>query len=272
MKPIWLIENFVSDNYYQDLIDEVKKQGYECCVIQYQPFQSGDYNKVCSDTDCVVFQGSINLAEQLQKEKPQWRPGVIATWANYECDTYYPNFQEYLLNQDFEYVTVEELGNNWWDIYRKHGKEALIWARPASGKKTFKSSTIDLDEFDKVYKTWIVQYTKPDDVIVVASPKTINGEWRFICGENKIIGVSLYMYQENRIYIPSAPPKATELCQHILNSVSWRPDRFFALDICETIDGKFWMLELNAFSSCGLYKANKANIVREVSEYASSLH
>ncbi len=265
------MENFVADNYYEDLIVEVKNQGHECCEINYGPFKSGNYNKICSDTDCVVFQGSINLAEQLQKEKPNWRPGVIATWSNYECDLYYRYFKEYLLNQDFECVTVEELGTNRWDIYRKHGKEALIWARPSSGKKTFKAATIDLDEFDKVYNSWIVPYTKPSDVVIVSSPKTINGEWRFICGENKILGVSSYMYQQNRIYIPSAPPKATELCQHILNSVSWSPDRFFALDICETIDGKFWLLELNAFSSCGLYKANKQNIVREVSEYAERL-
>lgn len=267
-KLTWCIEDFVSDNYYQDLIDEVKNQGHECCVIRYAPFQSGDYNKVCSDVDCVIFQGSINLAEQLQKEKPNWCPGVIATWSSYECNLYYQYFEEYLLNQDFEYITVEEFGNNRWDIYRKHGKEALIWARPSSGKKTFKASTIDLEEFDKVYNNWIVPYTNPNDVVVVSSPKTINGEWRFICCEQRIVGVSSYLYQGNRIYIPSAPAGATQLCQHILDSTTWRPDQFFALDICETIDGKFWMLELNAFSSCGLYKANKQNIVKEVSQYA----
>ena len=109
MKAKWVIEDFVFDNGYEELIAEVKKQGHECCVIRYEPFQSGNYDKVCQDNDCVVFQGSIQLAEQLQKDKPNWRPGVIADWRNYWCVTWYAHMREHLFNDNYICMTAGEL-------------------------------------------------------------------------------------------------------------------------------------------------------------------
>ena len=40
------------------------------------------------------------------------------------------------------------------------------------------------------------------------------------------------------------------------------------MDIAEDNDGKYWLLELNSFSSAGLYASNKDNIVKKVSEIA----
>lgn len=272
MKAKWIIEDFVADNCYQDLIDEVKKQGHECCVIKYFPFQSGNYDKVCQDRDCVVFQGSINLVEQLQKEKPNWVPGVIATWENYECHNYYPPISQHLFNRNYGMYTVEQLLPDKWDIFRCYGEDATIWIRPSSGKKSFTARTVDLEEYDKFINTWVIPYTKSDDKIVISTPKKVNGEWRFICSKDKgILGQSCYMYQGNRIYVPSAPNGAIQKCEDVLWEMNYKtywPDPFFALDIVEDIEGNFSLMELNAFSSCGLYKANKETIVSEVSSYA----
>ena len=68
MKPKWLIEDFALENNFSALADEVKKQGMECEVIKYIPFESGTYN-VFKDSDCVIVQSSLQLAGQLLKEK-----------------------------------------------------------------------------------------------------------------------------------------------------------------------------------------------------------
>lgn len=275
MKVKWVIENFVSDNGYEELIDEVKKQGHECCVIRYEPFQSGNYDKVCQDTDCVVFQGSINLGEQLQREKPNWVPGVIATWKNYECHEYYPFIAQHLFNRNYGIYRVDELLENRWNIFALFGEDATIWMRPSSGKKPFTARLVDLEEYEKFINTWVIPYTNGNDWIVISTPKKIRGEWRFICNNNQeVIAYSCYLYQGNRIYVPSAPIEAIQKCKDILwemNHMNYWPDPFFAVDIWEDFDGKFSLGELNAFSSCGLYKCKKDPIVWEVSQYAESL-
>lgn len=276
MKAKWLIEDFVADNNYQELIDEVKKQGHECCVIRYEPFQSGNYDKVCKDIDCVVFQGSIQLAEQLQKDKPNWKPGVIANWRNYWCVTWYAHMREHLFNKNYRCMTAGELLEEKWDLYRRFGQDATIWVRPDSGNKPFTAQTVELERFDKFYDQWIKNFCKPEDGIVVSTPKKINGEWRYICTGNDILGVSCYLYQGNRIYVPSAPTKATEKCKEVLKALHNSfpmdfPDKFFACDVWEDTEGNYFLGEFNAFSSCGLYKCNKEPIVREVSAYTESL-
>ena len=273
-KCIWVVENFTSDNGYDELIAEVKKQGHECCVIQYEPFQSGNYDKVCQDTDCVVFQGSINLAEQLQREKPKWKPGVIADWRNYECHNYYPPIVHQLFNRNYGIYTVDHLILDKWDIFRCYGEDASIWIRPSSGKKSFTARVVDLEEYDRFIDTWVIPYTKPTDKIVVSTPKKINSEFRYVCFYNEIVGESCYLYQGNRIYVPSSPTKSKEKCKDVLNDIEKLnvfPDPFFIVDIWEDIEGNFSLGELNSFSSAGLYKCNKEKIVTYVNKYCEGL-
>jgi hypothetical protein len=68
MEVKWLIEDFEGNGMLDPLIKEVEKQGMECEVINYVPFQSGEYNQYFNE-DCVVFYGSLNLGRQLQKDK-----------------------------------------------------------------------------------------------------------------------------------------------------------------------------------------------------------
>jgi hypothetical protein len=67
--------------------------------------------------------------------------------------------------------------------------------------------------------------------------------------------------------IPAVPEGATEMCKKVLQK-EYYPDRIFCVDICEDGDGEFWLLELNSFSSCGLYACDKDKIVKRVSEIA----
>ena len=95
----WLIENFERDGSISELAEEVKRQGFPRKVTEYVPFSGGDYSDIWPKEACVVFQGSIQLARQLQREKP-WIPGVIATWRNYLCQVYYAHWGAFLLNNE----------------------------------------------------------------------------------------------------------------------------------------------------------------------------
>ena len=64
MKIIWVIENFVKESSYTELIDAVKRAGHDLIVI------NGDYsrsifNHLRGKNQCVIFNGSIQMTELL---------------------------------------------------------------------------------------------------------------------------------------------------------------------------------------------------------------
>jgi hypothetical protein len=144
----------------------------------------------------------------------------------------------------------------------------MIFIRPDGGDKSFTGRPLDLQDFDKFWTNDVVCGAKKEELVVVSTPKNIRGEWRYICTNQKeILGVSLYKYNDQRTYIPSAPEKATKLASEIL-AVGWYPDPVFTVDICEDMDGNYWLLEMNSFTSAGTYAAPKGPIVKRVSEIA----
>lgn len=267
MKCIWIIENFTDSQDYRDLIEAVRASGRECHVIDKRNHFNFDEGWIKTG-GCVLFQGSINMAK-LAKESlsADCYPITYCDWNNFLCSNYYPHLKEFLFNDKYEIVPLKELIENKFDYYRKFGKEALIFVRPDSGEKTFQAQLIDLIDFDAFWQKGQAKEVKPEDLVLVSTPKKINGEWRFVCSKNEIIAQSTYQYQGQTCLIPCAPAGATALCEKILRA-GYYPDEVFCVDICEDDDGHFWLLELTSFSSAGLYACDKQKIVEKVSEIA----
>ena len=116
MKPIWIVENFVGDNSYEDLIEEVKKQGHKSIVLDITNHFELKPNLISSG-DCVVFQGSIQLFRKLKAELPAYPVGW-QTDPHYLCSNYYPYVQKYLFNDKHVFTTIAGLKHNKFWFYR----------------------------------------------------------------------------------------------------------------------------------------------------------
>ena len=266
MKPIWIVENFVGENGYETLIEEVRKAECECIVLDIRNHFELRPNLI-DLLKCYVFQGSIQMFRKIKSEHPLACPLGWMNDNNYLCTSYYPIFQKYLFNDWHMFTTMAGLKENKWHIYRTFGKDTTVHIRPNGGDKTFSGQLIDLQDFDTCFSASRCS-AKDSDIAVVSTPKNILGEWRFICtDEGEIVTVSSYMYRGKRTYVPSAPEGATKLCKEIL-SVGWFPDPIFTVDICEDNDGNFWLMEFNSFTSAGTYGADKAKIVESVNKIA----
>jgi hypothetical protein len=212
------------------------------------------------------FQGSIQLYRKLRAETPA-RPLGWMTDNSYKCSVYYPYFQNFLFNNQHCFVGLGTLKKEKWFFYSVFGKDALIYVRPDAGDKLFTGRLLDLIDFDKFFDPISSESAaKNNDLIVVSSPKNIRGEYRFIIKGKEIVAHSTYLYMGQRTCIPSVNPKAAELCKKILKTVDYSPDPVYTIDICEDKDGECWMLELNSFTSAGLYGADKHQIVKEISK------
>ncbi len=266
MKPIWIVENFTNGSDVNDLIVEIKKQGFELQLIGAK--NHFKYDDINYNNQCIIFHGSITMTDIIKKQLNTCFPVVWLTKENYRCSKYYLPLKHLLFNDNHEITTVSNLKSAKFDYYRRFGKEAMIFIRPDVGDKTFTGQLVDLQYFDRIWDNNIVCNAKDDDLVIVSTPKTINGEWRFIVNKyDGIIAYSTYQYQGLRTYIPSAPQGAIDKCNEVL-TVGYHPDSVYDVDICEDADGNFWLLEINSFSSAGMYECKKDLIVKRVSEIA----
>lgn len=273
MKAHWIVENFTDSDDYRELVAAVRRSGRECFVIGRHNHFDFDPSGF-SEHECVIVQGSIQMTKNIRSRLPHGCfPVAYNSWNNYLCSAWYPKFQDLLFNDKHEFMTLGELKANKFDIYRRFGKEALIFVRPDSGEKSFSGQLIDLQDFDRIWNNAVASNAKDEDLVIVSTPKTINGEWRFVCSkyDNEIIAQSTYQYQGKKTLIPSAPAGAAELCKKIWNR-DCHPDSVYCVDICEDADGNFWLLEFTSFSSAGLYETNKDRVVQKVSEIAEKEH
>jgi hypothetical protein len=267
----WIIEDFEPDNKFEDLAKEVIRQGMQCELIQYLPLQSGSYD-VFGNQDCVIFQGSIELARQLKKQKG-WIPGPWLTAKNYECTTYFAHYGKYLFNDPYVLVPCGDLLRKFeWLKNQALGgylKDHLFF-RPSSGLKPFSAGVQNVEskeQFVSSWWPWVEQFMEPESIIVVSTAKNILQECRFVCADHEIITGCQYKKENGIEYTPGYPDEAKALADLIAQE-KFQPDPMFIIDICQGADKQFYLLEINSFSCGGLYACEMEPIVKKASELA----
>jgi hypothetical protein len=262
----WIVENFSNDQGVVVLTQHIKDKGYN--LIELSRTSGYEKSLVKLDNQCVLFYGSINMAEIIRKHLTTCAPVVWSDPSDFLCSNYYSRFTKFLFNDRHKFMTLGEFRDNLWNVYFEFGKDAMIFIRPDSGDKTFAGQLLDLQDVS-VWDNAIKCNAKPDDIIVVSTPKNIIGEWRYIVSQTEILGMSCYRYHGKSTLVPSAPPLATELVKKIIDSAPL-PAKICAVDIASDSDNNYWLLEFNSFNSCGLYAMDKSKIVKVASEIALS--
>ena len=263
MKPKWLIEDFAEDNNYFRLADEVKRQGYDYELITYTPFQSGSFDRF-SDDECVIVVASLQLAGQLLNQK-KWTPNAWLNLKQYECSYYYAHLGKYLFNDKYIMLPRTEAKRRITELFEMYGKEDCIFIRPSSGFKTFTGKVFSKDNFDSDWK-WVDEFTNPEDLVIVSTPKDIKAEWRFVIAEGEVISGSMYKLNKTPKYKREWFSEAINLANEVAKQFS--PDPMYVLDICQGADDNFYLLEIGSFSCAGLYSCDVEPIVRRASEIA----
>lgn len=273
MKPKWLIEDFGADNKFDLLAEETKKRGFDTVFVRYIPFEIGSYNKF-EPNDCVVVQSSLNLARQLMREK-RWIPGPWLNSNAFECSTYYAYLGKHHINNKYTLLPRAEVPRFLPTLRRQFSENGDLFIRPSSGQKTFTGKVFLEKHWDKNWE-WVEEYTEPESLIIISSPKVIDREWRFIVADGEIITGSLYKerigslftskYREvddaNDIKDALALVKAKEVAAE-----GYHPDPMFVIDICES-NNKMYLLEIGSFSCAGLYDCNITKVVDAASQIA----
>jgi hypothetical protein len=276
VKPRWLIEDFNADNKFDKLAKETRSRGFDTEVVKYVPFEGGDYSRFYKGHDCVVVQASINLCKQFQKEA-RWIPGPWLNSKAYECSKYYSFLGRFHVNSDYVMLPRAEVPRQMGFLKKTFGSEDnALFLRPSSGHKTFTGKVFHERNFESDWD-WVEEFTDPDSLIIISSPKVIVREWRFIVSGSTVVTGSLYRERigpigsgKYREIDPSTYPadkKALDKAIEIADE-KYNPDPMYVIDICETEKGEMNLLEVGSFSCAGLYDCNIPIIVDEAEKNA----
>ena len=269
MKVTWIIEGKVFEHNIDALKAELKRQDIPFELAKYIPFEKGMYKnpKGVERNGCVLFYGSLNLMRQLLREK-SWIPCGWCTLKNFECSKYYAYFGKFLLNQDYIMLPAVELLRQKEFIYNKMGIDNCVFVRPSSGFKEFAGDVVPFDEMDKNALGFGFYHENPELMTVVTTPKVLTKEWRFVVAKKKVITGSQYrLGKDVEPELVEIDCEAALYAQSIVDEVEWEPDPIYTLDVCES-NGELFLLELNGFSTSGLYDCDLETIIRVASKMA----
>lgn len=268
MKPTWLIERGVYRNDAARVKDEVERQGMQCAEVDYFPGRkTPDDLRGCPalpDNACVVLWGTLPLMQQLQIQHT-WIPGGWCHLQNLDCSTYYRQFGPWLLNNQHAMLTGVEATRQEQQLFEQFGRDELF-VRPSGVHKLFTGKVVYRDDFRDAIAP--ARYD-PLTLVVVAPPQEIAREWRLIIVGDVVVAASQYRDQGAISIATGCPEEVARFAAEILNSVRWRPDRAFMMDVCES-DGRLHILELNSFSCSAWYACDVAAVVRAASEAAQA--
>ena len=196
----------------------------------------------------------------IQRHYPNWNPGGFCTFANYDCEVYYPKLSEYLLNSRCHVAGLDQLLIDQDDLFAEFERNGKVFVRPCSLEKTFPGKVVGRDEFRLLLEG--ARYANPR--VLVSRPVPISREWRVIVEGGRAVCGCQYL-AGGRLNIDPAIPKEVEaFVDDVWQSVQWTPDRMFVADVGSCDGGEFKLVEINSLSCSGWYQCNPAKIVEAV--------
>ena len=259
--PTWIIENYTKEKSFLELVQSIKSSGFPLIEIR------DDYTKdlLSQITGNVVVNGSISMCKLISKDLPDLTDGLICpSFRKYLCSEYCSRFGGLLFNDKYVIMSLNELNRQKFFVYGMLGKDGVVFLRPDSGEKPFIAQLVDIQDLNDFC---ITNSHIGHELVLVSTPKNIVWEGRFVCSGTEVIAQSTYKFQGVLTQIPSVPIQALDVLKCVL-AIGYNPDPVFCVDICGTPDNEFFLLELSAFSSSGLYACDKKKIVDRVSEIA----
>ncbi|BAZ14143.1 hypothetical protein NIES4071_59830 [Calothrix sp. NIES-4071] len=263
----WIVEDGVFGSSIIPLVSEIQNQGHQVRVIDYSK-EDTDFTRFFPEDECILFYGSIHVASKILILP--WAPGVIGRIEHYYCTNYYQYLSKWLLNTPYYILSLKDLcyrvAHHDSDI-ENLAKSKRLFVRPDSPLKLFPGNVYSLGELDNLQMFMRCHYLEDENIlVVVAKERQIDGEWRVIVSDGKIVGASQYKQFGKPFYTGRMLEEVLLLAQEVAGC-GWQPDSIWVLDLC-IFEGKAYILEIGFFSCAALYRCELSSVVREASRIA----
>jgi hypothetical protein len=274
----WIIDTNLWDEYEDRLVESIKKSGAN--VYFYDEIKNSSFKKFIlknfqSNNDVNIFHGSLGHGRQLT-HLPIY-PGVFLNIDNYECYNYYGYFGDYLLNEDYMMMALNDVLRNKEKIFNNFINTS-IFIRPSNGYKSFPGQMLSNHNFDSEFNLLIHSYCGLDmnTLVLIADKQLLKEEYRFIVVDGEVISGSQYFDEKN---INTFNPYYDRICQDqnatdfaIEMSKIYQPDLAYTIDVCKTNNDEYKLLELNSFNCASMYGNDYEKVVNAINKLAVNEH
>jgi hypothetical protein len=266
----WIVEHFGLNHGEKLLQEEISKQGHWLLNACGKTEMYGESTIPKIDGPVVVM-GSIQFCGYIQRKRHDLASGVYMSMDEYDCTKYYPLFGDKLLNSDYCMLPFGELCRRKEWLYDTFGVDRAVFIRPNRGNKIFTGQIVHKENWDKDVERLGFYEVQPHELCVVARPKPLGTESRFVVVNGKVIAGSDYRGMNNAFLGDQPVPLGFndgmfKVAQEMVNKSAYKPDVCWVLDT--TFDKEadaYKVLETGAFSCCGIYGCDPAAIVEHVS-------
>lgn len=281
MSICWLVDELLSERAYEtgysSLHDAALELGHRVYKTKYKPFSEHPFPVAeggypFEKGACVVTHGTVQFCKQVEQWCGRlWTPGMYFN-ANVKS---FSKFAAYiggdLLNDDYNILPFGE-------VCRRLRQDDAVFIKPESGLKEFVGQLIyGSDPAEKTLRE-LSPYglIDPTTLCVIANPKDIKAEFRYVIVDKKVITGSEYRWDNVLDVRRDTHPICDAMAKKIAEA-DWQADTCYACDVALVADkwtGKdsAKVIELNAFSSSGLYACDTYKIVEAVSVAAEREH
>lgn len=144
------------------------------------------------------------------------------------------------------------------------GNGAMAFVRPDSDTKTFDGGVYDESGFAAVTPESRVA---PATAVIVASPCTIEAEWRFFVVDREIVGCSEYRRWGRPSFDGAVPRAAIDRAADLISR--WSPTDVYCLDLASS-GNRIGVVEANCFNGSRFYAAAVERVLRAVNAFVLS--
>lgn len=221
----------------------------------------------------VLALTTLQDAQRLMRKDYPSTPWLFFNNTNYEVSYWLSHIDAFIpvLNRGCVFLPYSLIANISAELISAiSGGTNKVFIKPNSGNKVFTGFSLDYSpSFGNDIKNQLLfSLPDPETLCVIASHVELQPiEWRFWIVRGKIIAYSPYSWDTEPQL--SLPPQAVEEIAEKMAQNSWQPDYAYVADFAITKNGQAVLVEINAASTSGVYKADLTALLGGLREIAT---
>jgi hypothetical protein len=265
----WVVDPRVLAEYTNELKSAVINAGGRFVTHEFDVMTPNSVERIKLPAGPVISHGSVQFMQAVLR-RTDWQPGAFCTLADFDCLSYYPQLGDELVNSRYIMLPYGDMVRQSALLYATLGQTGSVFVKPSSGGKTFDGIVVARRDADIVFVDPVIP---PDTLCLVAPVQEILHEWRFVVADGVVVTGSQYKKNGALNVMPVFSDSVLRYAQGVASKVRLT-DRVWTLDIAEINDKHktLKVLEINSFSSAGLYACNYSAIVTAVRMVAAAIY
>lgn len=225
----------------------IEEQGMTAHVVPYVPFGGMDWGFVDPSAPVFVY-GSVPMVADAIARCPG-APVAFADPTRLRCSTYYERYAGHVLQARHRFVALGALHREVDVLTRELAVDGVLFVRPDENDKSFDGQLVHREAIDD-FMHFASSLVPTDTRCVVASPRSIDEEWRVFVANGHAIAASRYRVRRSSAVEAGAPADVIAFVE--ARARAWSPHPIFVMDVCRSEDA-LAIVEIGSASCAGLY-------------------